>query len=253
MTNLFNAYRETQNIEKDTMTGTPPQPVVLVAEDDPPLAEVLTYNLEKSGFTTLTAYDGDAAMARLLEGNLDAIVLDWMMPGKSGIEVCRSIRADAKLNHLPILMLTARGDEQDRVHGLEAGADDYMVKPFSPRELVARVRALLRRIQPGTNDAVITFGSININTVQHKVTVANNTVKLGPTEYRLLKFLMESPGRVFSREILLDRVWSNGVHVESRTVDVHIRRLRKALMDAGSRDPVRTVRGAGYALNLDGL
>ncbi len=209
-------------------SGTSVQPVVLVAEDEPPLAELLTYNLEKSGFATLTAYDGDTALAKLAENKLDAVVLDWMMPGKSGIEVCQAIRANAELNHLPILMLTARGDEQDRVHGLEAGADDYMVKPFSPRELVARVRALLRRIRPGINDAVITFGSILINTVQHKVTVAGNIVRLGPTEYRLLKFLMESPGRVFSREILLDRVWSNGVHVESRTVDVHIRRLRKA-------------------------
>ncbi len=234
-------------------SGTSVQPVVLVAEDEPPLAELLTYNLEKSGFATLTAYDGDTALAKLAENKLDAVVLDWMMPGKSGIEVCQAIRANAELNHLPILMLTARGDEQDRVHGLEAGADDYMVKPFSPRELVARVRALLRRIRPGINDAVITFGSILINTVQHKVTVAGNIVRLGPTEYRLLKFLMESPGRVFSREILLDRVWSNGVHVESRTVDVHIRRLRKALMDAGSGDPIRTVRGAGYSLDPDGL
>jgi len=223
--------------------------VVLVAEDEPPLVEVLTYNLGKAGFETLTAMDGNDALEQARQQRPDVMILDWMMPGKSGIEVCRGIRALPDVQHLPILMLTARGDEADRIEGLDAGADDYMVKPFSPRELVARVRALLRRTHPVTGDNALVFGDISLNTEQHKVSVSGKTVKLGPTEYRLLKFLMECPGRVYSREILLDRVWSNGVHVESRTVDVHIRRLRKALLEVGGVDPVRTVRGAGYSLD----
>ena len=228
-------------------------PVVLVAEDEPPLVEVLTYNLAKAGFETLTAMDGNEALAQAQDKRPDVMILDWMMPGKSGIEVCRDIRKSSGVQNLPILMLTARGDEADRIQGLDAGADDYMVKPFSPRELVARVRALLRRTQPNTDDITLAFGDISLNTEQHKVTACGVTVKLGPTEYRLLKFLMECPGRVYSREILLDRVWSNGVHVESRTVDVHIRRLRKALLDAGGLDPIRTVRGAGYSLDHETL
>jgi len=228
-------------------------PVVLVAEDEPPLVEVLTYNLSKAGFETLTAMDGDEALAQAQSNRPDVMILDWMMPGKSGIEVCRAIRETSDVQNLPIMMLTARGDEADRIQGLDAGADDYMVKPFSPREMVARVRALLRRTQPNTEDITLAFGDISLNTEQHKVTARGVTVKLGPTEYRLLKFLMECPGRVYSREILLDRVWSNGVHVESRTVDVHIRRLRKALLDAGGLDPIRTVRGAGYSLDHETL
>lgn len=226
-------------------------PVVLVAEDEPPLVEVLTYNLGKAGFETLTAMDGLEALRQVKDMNPDVLVLDWMMPGKSGIEVCSNIREQPERAHLPIIMLTARGDEADRVQGLEAGADDYMVKPFSPRELVARVRALLRRAQPGNDDVTLRFDDIELNTEQHKVMVSGTHVKMGPTEYRLLKFLMESPARVHSREVLLDRVWSNGVFVESRTVDVHIRRLRKTLMDVGGIDPIRTVRGAGYALDLE--
>lgn len=226
-------------------------PVVLVAEDEPPLVEVLTYNLSKAGFDTLSAMNGLDALDKVQNERPDVMVLDWMMPGKSGIEVCRDIRADADVSRLPILMLTARGDETDRVEGLEAGADDYMVKPFSPRELVARVRALLRRAQPGSDEVTLNFGDIKLNVEQHKVTIHGVPLKLGPTEYRLLKFLMESPGRVHSREVLLDRVWSNGVYVESRTVDVHIRRLRKALQEVGGLDPIRTVRGAGYALDMD--
>ena len=226
-------------------------PVVLVAEDEPPLVEVLTYNLSKAGFETLSAMNGLDAFDKVQSERPDVMVLDWMMPGKSGIEVCRDIRADTDISKLPILMLTARGDEADRVEGLEAGADDYMVKPFSPRELVARVRALLRRAQSNVEDVTLSFGDIKLNVEQHKVTIHGSPLKLGPTEYRLLKFLMESPGRVHSREVLLDRVWSNGVYVESRTVDVHIRRLRKALQDVGGMDPIRTVRGAGYALDMD--
>jgi two-component system phosphate regulon response regulator PhoB len=228
-------------------------PTVLVAEDEPPLSEVLTYNLGRAGFDTLVAMDGNEALQQVHQNHPDVLILDWMMPGMSGIEVCQSIRKLPEIKNLPILMLTARGDEMDRVQGLDAGADDYMVKPFSPRELVARVRALLRRSQPNVDDSMLLFGDIKLNTVQHKVTAYDKTVKLGPTEYRLLKFLMECPGRVYSREILLDRVWSNGVHVESRTVDVHIRRLRKALLDAGGVDPIRTVRGAGYSLDQEAL
>lgn len=228
------------------------KPLILVAEDEAPLSEVLTYNLEKSGFATVAAFDGVTALQHVTNLSLSAVVLDWMMPGMSGIDVCRAIRAGARTAHLPILMLTARGDEADRVHGLEVGADDYMVKPFSPRELIARMHALLRRTRAVTSGADLTCGPLAINMAQHKVSVSGKGVKLGPTEYRLLKFFMENPGRVYSREVLMDRVWSNGVNVESRTVDVHVRRLRKTLMDAGSLDPIRTVRGAGYSLDVDG-
>lgn len=227
------------------------KPLILVAEDEPPISEVLTYNLEKSGFRTMVAYDGLTALQHAENHTINAVILDWMMPGMSGIDVCRAIRADGRTADLPIMMLTARGDEADRVHGLETGADDYMVKPFSPREMVARVHALLRRSRPVSSGADITCGPLAINMAQHKVTVEGHSVKLGPTEYRLLKFFMENPGRVYSREVLMDRVWANGVNIESRTVDVHVRRLRKSLMDVGAPDPIRTVRGAGYSLDLD--
>ncbi|MCR4379276.1 MAG: phosphate regulon transcriptional regulator PhoB [Rhodospirillales bacterium] len=227
------------------------KPLILVAEDEAPLSEVLTYNLEKSGFATVAAFDGVTALQHVTNLSLSAVILDWMMPGMSGIDVCRAIRANARTANLPILMLTARGDEADRVHGLEAGADDYMVKPFSPRELIARMHALLRRTRAVSSGADLACGPLAINMAQHKVSVSGKSVRLGPTEYRLLKFFMENPGRVYSREVLMDRVWSNGVNVESRTVDVHVRRLRKTLMDAGSTDPIRTVRGAGYSLDID--
>lgn len=234
------------------MVATVDRPLILVAEDEPPLSEVLTYNLEKSGYSTVVAFDGLTALHHASKLSLSAVVLDWMMPGMSGIDVCRAIRADARIANLPILMLTARGDEADRVHGLESGADDYMVKPFSPRELIARMHALLRRTHGVASGADLTCGPLAINLAQHKVSVGGQIVKLGPTEYRLLKFLMENQGRVYSRESLMDRVWSGGINVESRTVDVHVRRLRKSLMDAGSPDPIRTVRGAGYSLDMDG-
>lgn len=227
------------------------QPLILIAEDEPPLSEMIAYNLEKSGFRTLAAFSGDQALTMISNEPVDAVVLDWMMPGASGIDVCKAVRGNPDRVTTPILMLTARGDESDRIHGLEAGADDYMVKPFSPRELVARLRALLRRSNGTGSGADLVFGPISIDVLQHRVRVDGKSVKLGPTEYRLLKFLMESPGRVFSRQILLDRVWSNGVHVESRTVDVHVRRLRKALQDASGIDPIRTVRGAGYSMDMD--
>lgn len=232
------------------MTSANETPLILVVEDEAPLSEVLTYNLQKSGFNTLAAFDGDTALNLVASNPIRAMVLDWMMPGKSGIEVCQAIRANVQTTHLPILMLTARGDEADRIHGLDAGADDYMVKPFSPRELVARLRALLRRTGMVTSVADLACGPLSINVIQHKVMVNGQSVKVGPTEYRLLKFLMESPGRVFSREVLLDRVWANNLNAESRTVDIHVRRLRKTLMDAGSLDPIRTVRGTGYSLDI---
>lgn len=227
-------------------------PLILVAEDEPPLNEIITYNLEKSGFKTLSAFQGDVVVDLVKTHTIDAMILDWMMPGLSGIEICQDIRADPDLKNLPILMLTARGDEADRVHGLDVGVDDYMIKPFSPRELVARLRALLRRTRKNGQDADLKVGPIAININQHKVSIDGFNVALGPTEYRLLQFLMESPGRVFSRQILLDRVWMNGMHVESRTVDVHVRRLRKTLMEVGGIDPIRTVRGVGYSFDLEG-
>lgn len=231
------------------MTSTGEMPTILVVEDEVPLSEVLTYNLQKSGFKTLAAFNGDAALELASKHMISAMVLDWMMPGKSGIEVCQAIRAHERTAELPILMLTARGDEADRIHGLDAGADDYMVKPFSPRELIARLHALLRRTCHAPHRIDLESGSIAINLVEHKVTVDGKSVKLGPTEYRLLKFFLENPGRVYSREVLMARVWARSLNVESRTVDVHVRRLRKTLMDAGSPDPIRTVRGAGYALD----
>lgn len=227
-------------------------PLILVAEDEPPLSEMISYNLEKNGFRTLSAFEGDGALKLAANHQVDAMILDWMMPGKSGVEVCLAIRSNPRTATLPIIMLTARGHEDDRIYGLEAGADDYIVKPFSPRELVARVRAILRRSrEDGAADDII-LGMIAMNTIQHKVSVNDMDVKLGPTEYRLLRFLMESPGRVFSRKILLERVWTKSVFVESRTVDVHVRRLRKALMDAGISDPIRTVRGSGYSIDIEG-
>jgi len=226
-------------------------PLILVAEDEPPLNEIITYNLEKSGFRTLSTFKGDDVVELIGAHSIDAMIVDWMMPGRSGIEVCQDIRTGSVHKNLPILMLTARGDEADRIHGLDVGVDDYMVKPFSPRELVARLRALLRRTRKNTPESDLKVGPIAININQHKVSLGGVNVALGPTEYRLLQFLMESPGRVFSRQILLDRVWANGVHIESRTVDVHVRRLRKTLLETGGIDPIRTVRGAGYSFDLD--
>lgn len=235
------------------MGATETEPLILVAEDEPPISEMIVYNLKKSGFKTLIAFDGETALQHATNHTVDAVILDWMMPGLSGIEVCRAIRGDTRIANLPIMMLTARGDETDRVHGLESGADDYMVKPFSPRELVARLNALLRRMHNPAKGSDIACGPLAMNMTQHKVLVDGQLVKLGPTEYRLLKFFMENPGRVYSRETLMERVWTNGINnIESRTVDVHVRRLRKALMDMGSPDPIRTVRGAGYSLDLDG-
>ncbi len=227
------------------------KPFILIVEDEPPQAELLSYNLEREGYRTRVASDGDEALALTSEDPPDLIVLDWMMPEISGIEVCRQLRRRADAKNLPIIMLTARGEESDRVRGLDSGADDYMVKPYSPGEMVARIRALLRRTRPGFSDETLEYGGIVMDLAAHKVTFNGKAVRLGPTEYRLLLTLIERPGRVFSREQLLDLAWGREIYVEQRTVDVHIRRLRKALSDAGSEDLIRTVRGAGYSLDTD--
>ncbi|MBM3479664.1 MAG: phosphate regulon transcriptional regulatory protein PhoB [Alphaproteobacteria bacterium] len=222
---------------------------VLVVEDEVSLVELLRYNLEKEGFRVTAANDGEEALALLKEGKPDLLVLDWMLPHVSGIEICRQVRRRPELRDLPVIMLTARGEEADRVRGLEVGADDYVIKPFSPSELVARIRAVLRRARPGAADEMLTYGGIAMDLAAHRVMRNGRFLHLGPTEFRLLRFFMERPGRVFSREQLLDGVWGRDIYVELRTVDVHIRRLRKAINGEGERDVIRTVRAAGYALD----
>jgi len=223
-------------------------PYVLVVEDEDALATLLKYNLDKEGHHVGVASDGEEAMVMIEERLPDLVVLDWMLPKVSGIEVCRRLRQKSETRNLPIIMLTARGEESDRVRGLDTGADDYIVKPFSMSELAARVRAVLRRIRPGLAEDRIHNGSIVIDRVAHRVKRDGREVHLGPTEFRLLDYLMQHPGRVFSREQLLDAVWGADVYVEARTVDVHIGRLRKALNVDADTDPIRTVRSAGYSL-----
>ncbi|MFN4089041.1 MAG: phosphate regulon transcriptional regulator PhoB [Alphaproteobacteria bacterium] len=225
------------------------QPLVLIVEDDPGLVELLKYNLEKAGFAPAVARDGEEAMVALAERTPDLVLLDWMLPITSGIEVCRRIRRQPGTRDLPIIMLTARGEEGDRVRGLESGADDYVTKPFSPSELVARVRAVIRRARPGVDAERLEFADLVMDLVAHRVTRGQRRVHLGPTEFRLMRYFLEHPGRVFSREQLLNAVWGHDVYVEPRTVDVHIRRLRKAINEAGEPDIIRTVRAAGYALD----
>lgn len=226
---------------------------VLIVEDDPALAELLRYNLESAGFAAVVEADGDDAISAIQEREPDVLVLDWMIPSLSGIDVCRRVRAMPERRELPIIMLTARSEETDKVLGLEAGADDYMVKPFSPKELVARIRALLRRSRPELDSESIEYAGIVMDTAAHRVTRNGRAIHLGPTEYRLLRVLMERPGRVFSRDQLLDRAWDPNIHVEPRTVDVHIRRLRKALNGASETDLIRTVRSAGYAIDAESI
>ncbi|WP_417232626.1 phosphate regulon transcriptional regulator PhoB [Brevundimonas sp.] len=228
------------------------QPYILVMEDEDALATLLQYNLEKEGYRVVIAADGDEGMLQIDERLPDLVLLDWMLPGLSGIEVCRRIRGKAETRNLPIIMLTARGEESDRIRGLDTGADDYLTKPFSMIELIARIRAVLRRIRPGLADDRINHGDIVIDRVAHRVRRAGNEIHLGPTEFRLLDHLMQHPGRVFSREQLLDAVWGSDVYVEARTVDVHVGRLRKALNVEGTVNPIRTVRSAGYSLDLGG-
>mgnify|MGYP005824117865 CR=1 FL=1 len=221
---------------------------LLLVEDDPALAELLEFRFENEGYDVRTTSDGDEALLLAEEDVPDLIILDWMIEGTSGIEVCRRLRRDKKTAHVPIIMLTARENEDDRIRGLETGADDYLTKPFSPRELLARVAAVMRRIRPALAGESIEVGDIHLDPVAHKVGRRGRSLQLGPTEYRLLKFFMESPGRVFSRGQLLDGVWGTGSDIELRTVDVHIRRLRKAIEVDGAKDPIRTVRSAGYAM-----
>jgi two-component system phosphate regulon response regulator PhoB len=222
-------------------------PHVLVVEDDGAIAELVRYNLEADGLRATVAQTGEEAELQVAEDRFDLIVLDWMLPGLSGIELCRRLRRREELRSVPILMLTARGEEGDRVRGLATGADDYVVKPFSVRELVARVRALLRRAAPNRIGDVLRAGDIALNRTQHRVTRREREVRLGPTEFRLLAFFMENTGRVLSRQQLLDGVWGRDAFIDGRTVDVHVGRLRKALIRGADPDPIRTVRGAGYA------
>lgn len=224
------------------------QPCVLLVEDEGAQREVLTYNLESEGFRVVEAETGDEAMLLVAEEVPDLMVLDWMLPNVSGIEICRRVKADPGTRHIPIIMLSARSDEGDRVRGLETGADDYVVKPYSVVELMARVRTQLRRTRPTTMGERLSFEDILLDAGEHRVFRAGQALHLGPTEFRLLSTLMERPGRVWTREQLLDRVWGRDIYVDSRTIDVHVGRLRKALMANGGTNPVRTVRGAGYAL-----
>ena len=224
------------------------QPSVLVVEDELAQREVLAYNLEAEGFRVSRAGDGEEALILVDEEAPDIIVLDWMMPNLSGIEVCRRLKTRPETRSIPIIMLSARTEEIDKVRGLETGADDYVVKPYSVVELMARVRSQLRRVRPATVGLRLEYEDIVLDAETHKVSRAGNALKLGPTEFRLLSTFMEKPGRVWSREQLLDRVWGRDIYVDTRTVDVHIGRLRKALTQFGGDDPVRTVRGAGYAL-----
>ena len=224
------------------------QPHILVIEDEAAQREMLSYNLNAAGFRVTTADNGEAGLLALSEDPPDVIVLDWMMPHVSGIEVCRRIKSRPETRAIPIIMLSAKSEEVDMVRGLETGADDYVVKPYSVAELMARVRAQLRRVRPATVGQTLTYDDIVLDAETHRVTRAGNELKLGPTEFRLLAAFMEKPGRVWSRDMLLDRVWGRDVYVDTRTVDVHVGRLRKVLTKAGGTDPLRTVRGAGYAL-----
>lgn len=226
----------------------PSQPRVLLVEDEPAQREVLAYNLEAEGFDVTRAATGDEALMIVDEIGPDLILLDWMLPGVSGIEICRRLKARGTMRDVPIIMISARSEEVDRVRGLETGADDYVVKPYSVVELMARVRSQLRRTRPATVGERLEYEDIVLDAETHKVTRADKSIRLGPTEFRLLSTFMEKPGRVWSREQLLDRVWGRDIYVDTRTVDVHIGRLRKSLCQHGGADPVRTVRGAGYAL-----
>ena len=225
------------------------KPHILIVEDEEALTLLLRYNLEAEGYEVETVARGDDADVRLKERMPDMVILDWMLPGISGIEICRRLRTRPETRQLPIIMLTARGEESERVRGLSTGADDYIVKPFSVPELSARVRALLRRAIPERVADVLSFGDIEVDREKKRVSRNGRVIDLGPTEYRLLEFLMERPGRVFSREQLLDGVWGSDIYIDERTVDVHVGRLRKAINRGYTSDPIRTVRGSGYALD----
>jgi two-component system phosphate regulon response regulator PhoB len=224
-----------------------PAPSILIVEDEASLVTLLRYNLERAGFGVAEALDGEEALTVIAERIPDLVLLDWMLPGVSGIEICRRLRRGAATRNLPIIMLTARSEEADRVRGLECGADDYVAKPFSPAELIARINAVLRRIRPALAEEILAVGEVQMDLARHRVTRHNRELHLGPTEFRLLRHFLEHPDRVFSREQLLDSVWGSDIFVDPRTVDASIRRLRKALNDASESDLIRTVRAAGYA------
>lgn len=225
------------------------RPSILLVEDEAALVTLLTYNLEKAGFEVRAALDGEEAITMLAERLPDLVVLDWMLPRLSGLEVCRQIRRGKATARLPVVMLTAKGEEADKLRGLETGADDFVTKPFSPKELIARIKAVLRRARPSTGEDELSFADLRMNLAAHRVTRSGREVHLGPTEFRLLRHFLENPGRVFSREQILDAVWGVDAYIEPRTVDVHIRRLRKALNESGGADLIRTVRAAGYSLD----
>jgi len=225
------------------------KPYVLVVDDEADLLTLVRYNLERDGFEVGEAVDGEEAMAMIAERRPDLVLLDWMLPQFSGIEVCRRVRRSAHTQNLPIIMLTARGEESDRVRGLDYGADDYIVKPFSPSELVARVRAVLRRLRPAFEAEILQFSDVTMDLAEFRVTRSGDSVQLSPTEFRLLRHFMEHPGRVFTREQLLNAVWGREIYLEPRTVDVHVRRLRRTLNAGGRQDIIRTVRATGYAMD----
>ncbi len=224
------------------------KPVVLVVEDEAAQREILQYNLRAGGFAVVLAETGNEALLKVEEEQPDLILLDWMLPNVSGIELCRQLKARRRTRAIPVVMLSARGEEPDRVRGLETGADDYVVKPYSMAELMARLRTQLRRTHPAATGATLEYRDIVVDCETHRVRRGDRALHLGPTEFRLLSTLMEKPGRVWSRELLLDRVWGRDIYIDTRTIDVHIGRLRKVLMSDGGDDPIRTVRGSGYAL-----
>jgi two-component system phosphate regulon response regulator PhoB len=223
---------------------------ILIVEDDPSLSELLAYNFDSAGFKASIVSEGDEALPTILDELPDLVILDWMLPNLSGIEICRQIRQHPDIKKTPIIMLTAKGEEAERIRGLETGADDYVIKPFSPSELIARIKAVLRRTHPEKSSDLLEFQDITMNLEEHRVSRAGANVHLGPTEYRLLRVFLEKPGRVFSRDQLLDRVWGRDIYVETRTVDVHIRRLRKALETPGTVNLIRTIRAAGYSIDV---
>lgn len=234
------------------MTGGPVQPLVLIVEDEAPLQELLAYNLQRADFDVEQAFDGDQAINLVGERTPDLILLDWMLPHTSGIELCRQFRRKPETANTPIIMLTARAEESDRLRGLNTGADDYVTKPFSVEELIARMRAVLRRVRPAFAEELLAFADLTMDLVAHRVMRGDDEIHLSPTEFRLLRQLLERPGRVFSRDQLLDLVWGHDQDVELRTVDATIRRLRRALNETGRADLLRTVRAAGYALDHAG-
>jgi len=228
------------------------KPVLLLVEDDRALADLLLWHFDKEGYDVVRTADGDEALLLAEERPPDLVILDWMIEGVSGIEVCRRLRRRSGTAHVPIIMLTARGEESDRIRGLQTGADDYVTKPFSPRELIARVGAVLRRVRPALAGELLTYGDIEMDVDAHRVRRGGRAISLGPTEFRLLKHFLEHPARVFSRERLLEAVWSHDADIDARTVDVHVRRLRQALNADSRPDLIRTVRSAGYSLDMEG-